>query len=117
MRNGGDLLLAYAEAAQRFAMLREDKLASLHPSCPGLAEFAQDGVDLARRVAVNGKPVDCMLQDIGRQCENRPPVPRRSCCRARFRHWVPITKQAIIIGENRFVGGLGAGNLAQHGHR
>ena len=86
-----------------------DKL-SAHENLSFLAALHGMRGDAAREA------IDRVLEDIGGQRENGPPVPRGAGGGAGFGHRIALSEQAVVIGQHRFIGGFGAGYLAQDGH-
>ena len=94
--DGGDLGVVDAKAAQGLAVLGEDELALLDPPGAGLAELAQDWVDLAVRVAIDREAVDRVLEDVGGERIDRPPVARRAGLALHPSHSIP--RHPVLTG-------------------
>src|SRR5579862_2899840 len=93
MRDARDLVLAEPHAARGLAMLRIDELAAARPARPQLAELAVFRVELAVRAAIELEARDRVVEDVGHEREDRPPVPRRAGLRAGLDYRVPLAEQ------------------------
>lgn len=93
-------------------MLGEDELAAPRPSRPGLAEFAQHRVELAVGAAVERETLHRVLQRIGNERENRPPVTWCARRRARIGDRVTVAENLVVHAMDKSVVGLGTGHLA-----
>ncbi len=98
-------------------MLGEHELAGLHPAGAGLAQFAQHRVDLAFGVAIDGEPVDGVLEDVGGQREDGPPIAGRAGGGAGFGDGIATgPEECVVVAVDHLGGDLGAGHLTQNGH-
>ena len=98
-------------------MLGVDELAAGRPPNTGLGQFAQYRIEEAFRALVEAEPLDGVLEDVGHECEDRPPVPRRAVRCSRFGHWVSVFEDQVVHDGDDGGLGLGTGHLAQSGHR
>src|SRR5262249_8667842 len=109
------LLLAQADVARRFAVLREDELAAPRVAGAGLPELAQLRVEFALVAAVEDEAGQRVIEAVRHAGEDRPPVARRAGLRTRVDHRVAFSEEHLVersCGGVRFV----ARHLAEARH-
>jgi len=82
-------------------MLRKDELAAPRPAGPDLPQLAQLRRQLALGAAIELEARDRMVEGIGHQRKDRPPVAGRARVRPRFLHRVALAEQHLVDGPRK----------------
>lgn len=113
MSDGRDLGLAHPELSARLAVLREDKLAFACPTGPCLSELPELRIKRSVATPVEGETTSCMLQGIGYQSKDGPPVAGRTGSRPWIGDRVTVSKESVVHLDDDVSGRFGPGDLAQ----
>ena len=98
-------------------MLREHELAAGRPAGAGLAQLAQDRVELARRALVEAEALHGVLEHVGRVGEHRPPVARRAGGGAGLGHRVAVAEEHVVHDGDDLGSGFASWHLVESWHR
>ena len=96
MRHGLDQGLVHAQGTKGLAVLGEDELAPRRPAGAALGQFAEGRIEESIGALVEAEPLDGVLQDIGHQGEDRPPITGRSGGRSGLGDRVPSLEEVVV---------------------
>ena len=96
-------------------MLGEDEPRASGITGTGLRQFPKLGIELSFGVAIKLETLQRMLEAVGDEGKDRPPVPRGARRRARRAHGIPFPKQHRVHAQGNGIG-FGPGYLAKSWH-